>query len=777
MKPEQPSYLSFQYENCNYRADVQTPYYAVTPPGQVQAFRLSPQEFALAELFNGERDAEARQAAAADLLGHTPDSREMRLLLHDLSEAGLLEPGTEEPLPPPAQLATALDDRYNDPDAAQGFPTSIQTGSLAGPGGEGPIVGAVAGHRGAASGPRFKLPVMLFLWLGHVFNTTLYIRLSFAPLVLTVAGLFGLWFNRVDAGIDAVQLLWLPALAGTILVSTFVVNLVSQLARAAAIAHYTGEKPGFGIGFAFGFLPRLVTATEGPAERAAPRARNRIVAAPLHATLWLFVVGLLGWFTSRHGGGMLASLWLGGCVVALVAFLIRLNPLVRRDGYFLLAHALRTPDLRDQAWVTLFGFERPWRDRPPPRKWPLRIYAAAVAAYIVLVITLILLFPAHWLENFWGGTGVLVFLALLALVIWEQSKRIRSGRGRIENYRVSMPHFPRWAWLLFVLLALLCLFPYTYSPSGTFKVLPAERADVRAVTSGVIQNVTAREGEAVSAGDVILHLDDSQQQAQLKSAKATLTKLEAELALTKAGARKEEVERAEQQVATARKRLEFSSDEADRLRRAYRKNAVSISAYQKAKGNASVEREQLAGARKQLAVVSAKARPKRLEALQAEIEAQQAQVEFFSQKLAETRIKAPIDGEIVSSRLQFARGDYLQKGEIIATVEQTDTLSAEIRMPESTISEVELGALTTARFWTYPGTNFAGHITSIAPNAETSEYGKVVRVQAALDRTGARLKPGMTGQAKIRGGVYPAIVVYTRALARFIMIEVWSWLP
>src|SRR5699024_3115067 len=278
------------------------------------------------------------------------------------------------------------------------------------------------------------------------------------------------------------------------------------------------------------------------------RARLRIIASPLHATLWLFVAGILGWFLFRHGGDIRAALCLGGSAVSLVAFLIRLNPLIRRDGYFLLAHAVGIPDLREQAWITLFGFERPWRDRPAPPKWPLQIYAVAAAAYVALAITLIVLFPAHWLEHFWGGTGVLVFLALIALVVWEQSKRIRAGRGRIESYRITLPHFPRWAWLLFVLLALLALFPYTYSPSGSFTVLPDRRADVRARTDGIVQEVLAREGEIVHAGDVILRLADAQEQAQLKSAQARLAQLQANFSLIKAGAREEEVARARQQV-------------------------------------------------------------------------------------------------------------------------------------------------------------------------------------------------------------------------------------
>lgn len=777
MKPERPPFLRFQYESCSYRTDAQTPYYAVTPPGQVQVFRLSHEEYILAELFNGERDEATRLTAATQQLGHASEDNEMRLFMHDLAEAGLLEAGSEEPLPAPAQLATALSDRDNDAYTQQGFPTSDQPGSLAGPGGAGPIVAAATGYRGGASGPRLKLPLLPGLWLGHVFNATLYIRLGFLPVILAVVGLFALWFNRLETGNGVLELLSLPTLLGTIAISALIINLISQLARAASIRHYTGEKPAFGIGFAFGFIPRWVTSTEGPAERADARARVRIVAATLHATLWLFVICVIGWFLSRRGGDMLASIWLGACLVSMAAFLIRVNPLVRRDGYFVLAHWLKMPDLRDQAWITLFKFDRPWRDRPPPRKLPLCIYALAVMAYIATVITLIILFPANWLENFWGGTGVLVFLALIAFVVWEQGKRMRSGRGRIENYRIKIPSFPRWVWFLIVLLALLSLFPYTYSPSGTLTVLPAKRADVRAQTSGVIKKVAVQEGDMVSAGDAIARLAAAQEEAQLESAKAKLAQLQAELALVKAGAREEKVASAKQQVETAKTRLKYSSAEAQRLHRAYQRDAISIHAYQQSKGRAAVDRELLAAAHKQLDLVTAQARPKRLESIKAKIKAQKAQVAYFRGKLAQTRIKAPINGEVVSSRLLFALGDYLNKGEIIAKVQQTDTLRAKILMPESTISEVHLGAPVTARVWTYPGTNFEGHVVSIAPTAEPSQYGKVVRVMALLEPTNAILKPGMTGQAKVEGGVYPAIVVFTRALVRFIMVEVWSWLP
>ncbi len=83
----------------------------------------------------------------------------------------------------------------------------------------------------------------------------------------------------------------------------------------------------------------------------------------------------------------------------------------------------------------------------------------------------------------------------------------------------------------------------------------------------------------------------------------------------------------------------------------------------------------------------------------------------------------------------------------------------------------------TAKVWAWPGTSFSGEVTAVAPAAEAAPYGKVVRVQMSLQDPDGRPKPEMTGSAKAAGDRHMAIVVYTRALMRFIWIEVWSWLP
>jgi len=102
---------------------------------------------------------------------------------------------------------------------------------------------------------------------------------------------------------------------------------------------------------------------------------------------------------------------------------------------------------------------------------------------------------------------------------------------------------------------------------------------------------------------------------------------------------------------------------------------------------------------------------------------------------------------------------------------------AEIKLPENAIGEIKIGNEVNAKAWAFPGTSFEGKVLGIAPAAEDSPYGKVVRVRVSLSDPDNRLLPGMTGNAKVAGGWNIVLVQFTRALARFLFVEVWSWIP
>ncbi|MDZ4077218.1 HlyD family secretion protein [Hydrocarboniphaga sp.] len=735
----------------------------------------------LAEVFDGSTPPARRPLAAKKNLGIDTDAAALREAALDLAIAGLLAPGIEEPLPSPGQLERDPwgRDLHRQRRAAVPMP-SLLPGTLARPGLPGALAGNFRGrHRGAVDEVDLELSPGFFAALGRPFALgTIRPAIAWTLLALVICGLFAFWRVRFEIARDVARLLvdW-PKLLIVLAVSAFTVNLVSQSARLVSVRRTTGEWPSFGLVFGLGFIPRFFTHTGGPAELADARGRTRILVAPLTAMLLLAVLAQLGWFLTRQGSSVLPQFFVGLTTAAIAVFLFDANPLARRDGYHWFSDRIGVTDLREQAWMSLAGQSRPWNERPLPDK-RLRIgYAALTIVYLITVMTLYVLFPAHWLEHRYGGVGVLVFLSTLSFSLYRYARRGLYLRTSLEPFRVKLPTFSRTTWIIIGVIAVLMLLPYPYEPSGKAVILPRDRAEVRALVPGDVREVLVEEGQMVTAGQDLLRISDVAAKAKVAASEATLKRAEAELTIVKSGGASNEVQLARERLATARKRLALAQTEAERIGNAFRRRAVSPQDYDTARGTAEVRRQEVAEAEQQVKVIGNPARDERIAALQAEVVKAETELEYNREQLANTTLKAPIAGRVVSDKLLFARGAYLETGAPVAYIEDTSQLQAELEMPESTIAELAPNAAGWVRVWAYPGSSFKGHVVSIAPDAEQGEYGKIVRVRMVIDEPAGQLKPEMTGQGKVRSHWTLAGLAFTRALVRFVLVEVWSWLP
>ncbi|WP_420467101.1 HlyD family secretion protein [Panacagrimonas sp.] len=749
--------------------------------------RLSERDYALAQLFDGERDLDGvRQAAAAQLgMSLTPASLEG--FAHDLALAGLLRAGSREPLPVPVQsddesrwLGWETGQPGRPAYAGMAHPPSMLPASRHGPGLTGGLTGLVTGRRGQANQVMHELSPAPYVALGQWLLWPLMHRVLLWLFLALVAGTVFVavehhldWREHLRQGYGGFRIL-----IGTVL-GAYLINLFSTVARAAAIARYTPEHPRVGLVFGFGALriPRLFVDTAGAAERGDRATRLRVVGAGLVGIGALFCLAVLVWFVSDQTQHIVARYAVVVALMSLAIGLFRLNPLAQYDGYFLLCNALRNLDLRNQAITTLFGVTRPWLSQARPLSRPVLIaYALAVLAFVVVLAILLVVFVGDWVVERFNGTGFLFALAVSGA--YMQKQYIRSSTARSSLGWPSKRWRPSRPLLIGVgIVALLCLIPYPYAPSGDFQVLPRDRADVAALTAGDVREVLAQEGDVVQAGQAIVKLDDAAQRAKVAASEAELARMQSELSLLKKGARNEEIEVARQRVATARAASAIADSQARRIAQAYKGKSVTPQEYDRAQGAAEVARQQLLEAERGLELVSSPAPDERIVSLQSEVQRVEADLAYQRQELEYTTIEAPISGRIVSARLQFARGVFLNRGELLATIEDTGEVLAEIRMPESSIGEIEVDAPATAKPWAYPGTSFEGRVTRIAPAAEEDRYGKIVRVQVSLADPEGRLKSGMTGNAKVDAGWQLAGIVFTKAIARFLLVEVWSWIP
>src|SRR5690606_11063537 len=131
------------------------------------------------------------------------------------------------------------------------------------------------------------------------------------------------------------------------------------------------------------------------------------------------------------------------------------------------------------------------------------------------------------------------------------------------------------------------------------------------------------------------------------SDEAALASLKADLALAGKGGKPEEVQVARQAVATAKTKAEFSRINAERLKQAYQRKAVTSQEYDRARGQAEVDAQLLREAQQQLNLVSSPAASDRMASLKADIERAEAQLKLSRQQLADTQVSSPIDGRIV----------------------------------------------------------------------------------------------------------------------------------
>src|SRR5581483_7783312 len=138
-------------------------HYSVTSPRHGRAFRLEPAEFELARLFDGDRDPAQLAQSAARLFGREFGAAELEQFANELALAGLLLPGTRQPLPVPPQsdeeaAAAGWLGQRPAPGGPEIAPPSAVPGSLSGGGRMGTLTTLWGAFRGQSEPVRQLFP-------------------------------------------------------------------------------------------------------------------------------------------------------------------------------------------------------------------------------------------------------------------------------------------------------------------------------------------------------------------------------------------------------------------------------------------------------------------------------------------------------------------------------------------------------------------------------------------------------------------------------------------
>ncbi|MBI2875403.1 MAG: efflux RND transporter periplasmic adaptor subunit [Candidatus Tectomicrobia bacterium] len=293
--------------------------------------------------------------------------------------------------------------------------------------------------------------------------------------------------------------------------------------------------------------------------------RVAVGAAGMIVELFLAALALFLWLNVEPG--TVRTLAYNTILIAGVSTVVfNTNPLLRFDGYYILADLIEIPNLRARsnaymgylAERYLFGqreAELP-AATPGERAWFVP-YAIASFLYRILVTVAILLFLAH---RFFILTVILAAFGLIGWVIVPAGKglafllthpRLRSVRGRAIAVSVL---------LVGTLVGTLYLVPVPLRTLAEGVIWIPEESYVRAGTEGFVDRIVASPGTRVRRGDLLIVCRDPLLSTEVKVLEARQRELKARYTeqwpqdLVKAAIVREELQHVTERLARARQR-------------------------------------------------------------------------------------------------------------------------------------------------------------------------------------------------------------------------------
>jgi putative peptide zinc metalloprotease protein len=265
------------------------------------------------------------------------------------------------------------------------------------------------------------------------------------------------------------------------------------------------------------------------------RRRSQRVAvgvAGIVAELFLAAIAMYLWATVESGA--VRALAFNVIVISSVTTLaFNANPLLRFDGYYILADLLEIPNLGQRS-TRYIGYllERyviGRREAEPPeatageRAW-LLTYGVASFVYRLLVIAWIAVFVLEWsfvlgvLLLAFSSIGWVIMPATRAVRFLLLSPRLQRVRGRAVGLTAGAAA---------TILLALGFVPVPLRTHAEGVVWIPDEAYVRAGSDGFIVDVAARPGARVDAGDVLFECSDPVVEAEVRALEAQVRELEA----------------------------------------------------------------------------------------------------------------------------------------------------------------------------------------------------------------------------------------------------------
>ena len=293
------------------------------------------------------------------------------------------------------------------------------------------------------------------------------------------------------------------------------------------------------------------------------------------------------------------------------------------------------------------------------------------------------------------------------------------------------------------------------------KVEPFEWQAIRAERSGILSQVSIREGQAVSKTEVIASIADPSLQADLQAGEARVAEARANLSALEAGGKPAELAEIDNSLQQARLKLQQEQKDYDALQRLLQKQAATAIDVDLARQKVKQSETEIQGLEQRRASLVAKSD---LAAARARLQDAQAAFDLARQRAAQGVVRAPIAGVIYG--LAVRTGAYVNPGDLLANVGKLDRLRVRVYVDEPELGRVAEGQPVTITWQALGGAQWSGRVerkpTSIQPLG-TRQVGEVI---CLIDNPRHELIPGTNVDAVIRTAVVENALVIPKESLR-----------
>jgi RND family efflux transporter MFP subunit len=273
-------------------------------------------------------------------------------------------------------------------------------------------------------------------------------------------------------------------------------------------------------------------------------------------------------------------------------------------------------------------------------------------------------------------------------------------------------------------------------------LFPFDEVLVSAEIEGKVDQVNVDLGDAVTAGQVLVHVSDEEQRYLLAQNEAQLAQSMERLGLKNEKDRIQDV----RQTPDVRRAAADLNEARQRFERS--KNLVEQGI------GAKIELDS-ATSRLQSAQATFDATVNQTRNMIQEVERFKAQVDLQRKKLRDTSVRAPF-AAFVKER-QVAVGQYVQPNAPLLTLVKTDPIRLRLEVPERMAPWIKNGQIAEIVIEAFAERKFSGKVWRIAPTVDQSK--RTFVVEALIANPGGQLKPGSYARARVPTDKNERIVV------------------